>query len=97
MKGSDNRNVSSKGLEVATLAGYTTYKEFYSPDYSVPATSTDPDIRTTIYWNPYVLTTAKNRVVKLEFYNNDLSKKLRIILEGVNADGKLTRIEKVIQ
>ncbi len=97
LKGSDSKNTSSQGLEMTRLGGYTTYKEFYSPDYSVPVTNTDPDLRTTIYWNPYVLTTAKSRVVRLEFYNNDLSKKLRIILEGVNAEGKLTRIEKVIQ
>jgi len=56
-----------------------------------------PDVRTTLYWNPYILTDATNHKVKLEFYNNDISKKLRVVLEGINADGKLARVEKVIE
>jgi hypothetical protein len=35
--------------------------------------------------------------VKLEFYNNDSSRKLRIVLEGVNADGRMARVEKIIE
>lgn len=85
-----------RGLNSAILTGYSAYKEFYSPDYSTVQTKY-PDLRATLYWNPYVLTDKKNRKAKLEFYNNDLSKKIRIIVEGVNASGKLARIEKVVQ
>jgi len=79
-----------------SLQGYTPVKEFYNPNYSVMQTAV-PDTRSTIYWNPYVLTDKKNKSVKFEFYNNDISKKLRIILEGVNAAGQLTSVEKVIE
>lgn len=34
-------------------------------------------------------------VVKVEFYNNDVTKSFRVVLEGVNETGKLVRIEKV--
>ncbi len=79
------------------LTGYTKYKEFFSPAYSDSTKNFAPDVRTTLYWDPYILTNAKNHKVQLEFYNNDISKKLRIVLEGMNADGKLTRVEKVIE
>ncbi|MBS1627011.1 MAG: hypothetical protein JSR09_05925 [Bacteroidetes bacterium] len=78
------------------LQGYTPIKEFYNPNYSITQTAL-PDTRSTIYWNPYVLTDKKNKLIKLEFYNNDISKKLRIIVEGVNAAGQLARIEKVVE
>jgi hypothetical protein len=84
------------GLGYQILAGYTPYKEFYSPNYSVNNNS-QPDVRTTLYWNPYILTDKKNKTYKIEFYNNDISKKLRVVLEGINAEGKLTRIEKILE
>jgi hypothetical protein len=43
------------------------------------------------------MTDKKMRTVKLEFFNNDITKKFRIVLEGVNAMGKLARVEKVIE
>ncbi len=95
-KGGDVKYTPGQGLGFQTLAGYTPYKEFYSPNYSVSQNS-QPDVRTTLYWNPFVLTDKKNKTYRIEFYNNDISKKLRIILEGINGEGKLTRIEKVIQ
>lgn len=78
------------------LQGYTPIKEFYNPNYSIVQTDA-PDTRSTIYWNPYVLTDKKNKSVKLEFYNNDISKKFRIVVEGVNALGQITRVEKIIE
>jgi hypothetical protein len=79
------------------LAGYTKYKEFYSPKYNDSSNSFIPDVRTTLYWNPYILTDSRNHKVQVEFYNNDLSKKLRIVLEGFNSEGKLAHIEKVLE
>jgi hypothetical protein len=94
-KPSDANNLI-KGLNSALITGYTAYKEFYSPDYTMPQSKL-PDTRATLYWNPYVMTDKKMRTVKLEFFNNDITKKFRIVLEGVNAMGKLARVEKVIE
>ena len=80
----------------ALLTGYTNYKEFYSPNYGAAPIKV-PDVRTTLYWNPYVLTDKKTKLVKLDFYNNDITTKFRIVVEGVNAAGKITRVEKIIQ
>jgi hypothetical protein len=99
-KGGDTRtdnSKSSKGMLSAILAGYTRFKEFYNPQYDNPAENPETDIRTTLYWNPYVITNKKSPRFRIQFYNNDISKKLLVVLEGVNADGKMTRVTKLIE
>lgn len=89
---------SSPGLSRGTLVGYAPPKEFYSPDYSKESPLDDvTDVRSTLYWAPYVLTNEGNRRVSITFYNNDMSTRLRVILEGMNEEGKLTRVEKIIE
>jgi hypothetical protein len=87
-----------KGLDFAKIPGYNPPKQFYSPDYSkLDEANNGVDYRTTLYWNPFVMTDANNRRLVFTFYNNDISKKLRVVIEGVNMEGKLTRIEKIIE
>jgi hypothetical protein len=95
-KGGDVKTDQVKGLRYTLIAGYSNYREFYQPDYST-LQSKYTDARTTLYWNPYILTDKKNKIAKIEFYNNDLSTRFRLILEGVNANGKLARVEKIIE
>ena len=94
--GAGNQDV--KGLDASTIHGYSEMKEFYSPDYlrADPENSTD-DFRTTLYWNPFVYTDKDHRRIILSFYNNDITKKIRVVVEGCNMEGKLTRMEKVFQ
>jgi hypothetical protein len=97
-KGGDMRNSSVKGLDFANVPGYSVPKEFYSPDYSkYDERQTDPDYRTTLYWNPFVLTDKNSRRIFYTFYNNDVTKRFRVIIEGCNTEGKLTRIEKIFE
>jgi hypothetical protein len=99
-KGEDVKPLPTKGLNYILLQGYATERQFYSPDYSVdPGGQADflPDVRPTLYWNPYIFTDANNHTATISFYNNDVSTKLRIVVEGMNAAGKLTRVEKIIQ
>jgi hypothetical protein len=89
---------SIKGLEQAKIIGYSVSRVFYSPDYTQKNDFDNvEDIRSTLYWNPFILTGKGSQKVTLQFFNNDISRKLRIVLEGINADGKLTRVEKIIQ
>jgi len=92
--GADVQSTPGKGLQFKYLEGYTAYKEFFAPDYEKQNDTNQPDIRTTLYWNPYILTDATKKKATIEFYNNDVSKKLKIVLCGMNADGKLAWIEK---
>ncbi|PWT95494.1 MAG: hypothetical protein C5B52_17725 [Bacteroidetes bacterium] len=87
-----------KGLDFISIPGYSPRREFYSPDYLTNLEIADqPDFRTTLYWNPFVLTGKDRRRIYLTFFNNDFTKKFRVVVEGVNADGKVTRIEKVFE
>ena len=90
--------IKGEGLNSQRLYGYTPYKEFYNPNYeTMTPESIEEDARTTLYWNPFILTNGKTKTFEIEFYNNDFSKNLRLILEGINSDGKLARIEKIIE
>ena len=98
-RGNNNKgkNIKSVGMEYAALGGYSIFKEFFNPDYEKPSENFEEDNRTTLYWNPYVLTNKRNPRIRIEFYNNDISKKLQIVLEGTNANGKLARVVKYIE
>lgn len=95
--GDDDNKRGAKGLDKGKAIGYPMAKQFYSPDYATfsPLHEVE-DVRSTLYWEPYVLTDKGNRRVKLEFYNNDVTTSYRVIMEGMNEQGKLTRVEKII-
>jgi hypothetical protein len=96
-RGGDGKSTPSKGIPFKFLEGYASHKEFYSPNYEKQNDLFVPDARTTLYWNPYILTDASKTKATIEFYNNDLSKKLRLILCGMNSEGKLLYLEKILE
>jgi hypothetical protein len=96
-KEKSNKDLKPEKLEYIEAMGYAITKEFYSPDYSTP----DPrhimaDQRSTLYWNPDVITDGETKVVKLKFFNNDFSRMYKVVVEGFDATGKLVHVEKVI-
>jgi hypothetical protein len=97
--GDEKRNDPNfKGLDRQILIGYSMPKEFYAPDYLVNSPQNErEDLRTTLYWKPYLLTDKYTKQVNIDFFNNDISKKLRIVIEGFNEDGKLAHLEQIIQ
>jgi hypothetical protein len=62
---------------------------FYIPDYSSDSlkTSTVPDFRNTIFWDPNVRTGSKGRT-KVQFYTSDEGGTYTMIIGGITADGK---------
>ena len=99
-KGGDSRadnNNSSKGMPSSILTGFTRFKEFYNPQYDNPNENPETDIRSTLYWNPYVMTNKKSPRFRVQFFNNDISRKLQIVLEGVTADGRMARVVKILE
>lgn len=91
-------NDNVKGLDFAKIPGYNPPKQFYSPDYSkADQAAVAEDYRTTLYWNPFVMTDKNSRRIIFSYYNNDVTKKIRIVIEGVNAEGKLTRMERIVE
>jgi|GEM_PF-859542 len=76
--------------------GYSVTREFSSPDYSKPGVNGAPDNRTTLYWNPE-LNSDNSGDLKFRFYNSDKAKQFKIILQGMDADGRLVYLEKTVQ
>ena len=71
--------------------GYNVVKEFYSPVYNNDGNdSRIIDLRSTLYWNPSVMTDAQGKA-KFSFFNSDGIGKHRVLVEGINADGTLGR------
>lgn len=75
--------------------GYPASKQFYSPDYSVEDKKR-ADARRTIYWNPEISLKEGNEI-GISFYNSDKAKKLRVVFEGITADGRLISFEKIVE
>jgi hypothetical protein len=87
-----------KGMDNMQLSGYTVVKEFYEPDYSVPQTSHNKtDTRRTLYWEPNIITDGSVQKIRVSFYNNDISRKIRLVLEGVNNDGQFISVRKLLE
>ena len=89
-------NPMIKGLDNSIIIGYSSIKEFYSPDYE-KTNPAEGDYRTTLYWNPFLLMDDKKRRITIPFYNSDNCKKFRVIIEGINEAGQLTREEKIFE
>jgi hypothetical protein len=90
-------NNNFKGLDFTNIVGYSVIKQFYSPNYETENDPTVSDYRTTLYWNSFLLMDKSNRRITIPFYNSDNCKKLRVIIEGINELGQLTREEKIFQ
>jgi hypothetical protein len=90
----DNQN--TPGLERTVLKGYTKFREFINDD-AFPLSDNNSIMNPTAYWNPFILTDKNNQIISIEFNNNGNSKKLCAVLEGIDANGKLTRSIKVIE
>lgn len=72
-----------------TPKGYTKVKEFYAPKYVAQTNNyTGNDLRTTIYWNPKIVTSATGDTV-VEFYNADGKGTYRAVIEGIDANGNV--------
>ncbi len=97
-KGGDaqRNDPNKKGMENTILAGYSKFKEFYNPIYTKEPTY-EADTRSTLYWNPYILTNKKTPRFRVEFHNNDFSKKLLVVLEGINSEGRMTRTVRYLE
>lgn len=82
--------------DMIVTAGYSVTREFYSPDYSVKQPFR-PDQRITLYWNSGLIAAGVNSKLPIRFYNNDRTKRFRVIIEGMTAEGKMLLVDRVIE
>jgi hypothetical protein len=71
--------------------GYYLTREFYSPKYDATKTGAlGGDLRTTIYWNPKIITD-KNGTATFDFFNADGTGSYKAIIEGIDGNGNIGR------
>jgi len=96
-RGEDFLNATQSSGDMLVAPGYSVVKEFYSPDYSVKRQDAEADNRITLLWNSGIIVAGINPILPIRFYNNDRTKKFRIVVEGMTAEGKFLMIEKIVQ
>ena len=81
-----------KNYEVEFIpGGYSTVRTFYSPKYeNTSGNQGQTDFRSTIYWNPVVLTDKAGNA-SFEFFNSDGTGTYQAIIEGIDKDGNIGR------
>ena len=84
-------SITPAGLITYPFKGYFKAKAFYVPKYDHPKKDTDPlDRRTTVYWNPNVITDKEGKA-SFEYFNNDAKGIYRVVVEGIDDNGNLGR------
>lgn len=73
--------------------GFSKQREFYAPKYVNPANTYNfNDLRSTIYWNSKLTTTAATvEPLSLDYYNGDGNGTYRVVVEGVDKLGNVAR------
>jgi hypothetical protein len=96
-RGFDTRT-KGNGLNRLLLAGYAHARPFYAPVYPAGDTvaSREPDYRVTLAWNPLLTTSDSARSIPVRFYNNDVCRHYRVVVEGMDERGRLLHFERVV-
>ena len=96
VKGKSVNDWRKKGFESFKKEGYAVKKEFYAMDYTkLNPAAKSADLRPTLYWNPTFNPTEVNN--SFSFYNDDICKKIRVVIEGMDQYGKLFYTEKIME
>jgi len=98
-KGGDSKSdVDTRGFEKYRKNGYDIVKEFYAPDYTVrKEIHILQDKRLTLYWNSNLIADSLTHTAKISFYNNDFTRRFRIVVEGMGEDGSVGHTEQLLQ
>jgi hypothetical protein len=85
----DDKGVNNKRyLDRYNFNGYSVTREFPLTDYSDVKQKQETDYRTTLYWNHDVDMDADGNF-KINFYNSDKTKKYRVVIQGMDAEGRV--------
>ncbi len=87
----------NKGFDVFKKEGYSVSREFYSLDYSIISPqSAFLDFRPTLYWNPNLKPDKTGNAV-IKFYNDDAAQKFKLVIQGIDEEGKIIIVQKILE
>jgi len=82
---------SSSGVITYPFKGFYKARTFYSPKYTASNINPNiPDYRTTIFWEPNIVTNAEGEA-SFRYFNADTRGIYRVTIEGIDANGNLGR------
>jgi hypothetical protein len=82
----------------ATYSGYSAISPFPIPRYDIdPSAQNKPDGRITLDWRPNIFLSNDRKQIPIRFYNNDRTKRFRIVAEGMTTTGKPIFFERTIE
>ncbi|MBO9564927.1 MAG: hypothetical protein J7621_19280 [Niastella sp.] len=91
------KSIYDKTFAKSQLGGYSPVREYFTPDYSLnPALQTMPDNRITLLWSPRVATN-KDGKATIKFFNNDKSTRVKVLIQGLDADGRFIYQEQILE
>ena len=86
-------NYVPKGIVTVQPQGFQLQKAFYKPAYDVEeALRYNTDLRSTIHWEPAIVSDASGKA-SFDFFTSDSKGKYLLILEGIDLRGRLLRKE----
>lgn len=79
------------------LKGFTSLTPYIHPDYSSEKKRAVIDKRKTLLWVSTIHLNQHTKAERIVYFNNDRSKKHRVIIEGVKQNGELIRKEWIVE
>lgn len=83
------------GIYLFKPLSFTSAAQFYSSAYRVMTDTTLADTRSTIYWNPNIIT-YKNGKATISFYTGPKAGRYTLLLEGTDLNGQFAGERKKI-
>jgi hypothetical protein len=81
-------STASANMNTIVVDGFSVPNNFYQVSYDGESESPEgPDQRSTLYWNPYVVTDSESGAFRIELFMNDNPSPKSVIVEGVSIDG----------
>jgi hypothetical protein len=87
----NNYYKEAPGVITIKPVGFYKARQFYAPKYDHPAANNAmKDLRSTIYWNPDIVTDKEGNA-SFSYFNADGKGTYRMVIEGIDAEGNLGR------
>ena len=89
---------SEPSLPNNKIKGYDIVKKFFSPYYDIKSVpQPDTDTRDILLWQTILAPTIEIDKTRVVFFNNDSSRRYKVIIQGITGTGLPVYIEKVIE